>query len=207
MQDFFEAVENRGNRWPAGRRDLHWHLLPPSTQDTVDALLGPYGDLIRTPGMEMVLPRWMHVTVLHAGPHASASDDEVAQMVGLVREAVAGTGPVTLTFSRPSIGTVAIERAARPGAAARALWDATWAATTAVVGERWELLPEIYQPHLTIAYAGADAAHADRAEMKASLSDIDAGEVTMAFPELTLVSQWHDHRRITWEPLATVALG
>ncbi|MFE5669103.1 2'-5' RNA ligase family protein [Streptomyces niveus] len=208
MKDFFESVETRPTApWPAGRRDLHWHLLPPSTEQTVDALLGPYGDLIRYPGMEMVLPKWLHVTVLHAGPHAEASDEEIAQMTALVREAVAGTGPVSLTFSRPSVGTVAIERAARPGAAARALWDATWSATEQVVGERWQLLPEIYNPHMTIAYAGADADHADRAAMKSELSDINAGEVTLEFPTLSLVSQRHNHKRITWELLATVPLG
>ncbi|MEU0526256.1 2'-5' RNA ligase family protein [Streptomyces niveus] len=204
MKDFFESVETR---WPAGRRDLHWHLLPPSTESAADDLLGPYGDLIRTPGLEMVLPKWLHVTVLHAGPHDEASAEEVAQMTDHVREAVAGTGPVELVFSRPSIGTVGIGRAARPGAAARALWDATWAATTQVVGERWQLMPEIYNPHLTIAYAGRDAARADGASMKSELSDIDAGDVTMSFPTLTLVSQWHTHQRIIWEPLATVPLA
>ncbi|WP_051433561.1 2'-5' RNA ligase family protein [Streptomyces niveus] len=169
-------------------------------------MLHPYADLIRAPGMKMVLPRRLHVTVLHARPQAEASDAEIAAMTDGVREAVAGTGPIELVFSRPSIGTVGIGRAARPGAAARGLWEATWTATTEVMGERWQLLPEIYNPHMTIAYA-ADAHNADRAEMKSALSDVDASEVTLTFPELTLVSQWHNHRRIIWEPLATLPLG
>ncbi|MCL7382220.1 2'-5' RNA ligase family protein [Streptomyces sp. 35G-GA-8] len=204
MRDFFAGVETR---WPAYRRDLHWHLLPPSTEQAVDDLLGPYAELIRYPGMEMVTPKWLHATVLHAGPREEATDDEIDEMVARVRDAVTGTGPLTLTFSRPSIGTVAIGRAARPGATVRQLWDTTWTATTAVVGERWNLLPEIPYPHITIAYAGRDAAHADRAAMKAMLSDIDAGEVTLDFPALTLVSQWHTHQHIVWEPLATVPLS
>ncbi|WP_277762474.1 hypothetical protein [Streptomyces sp. IB2014 016-6] len=41
--------------------------------------------------------------------------------------------------------------------------------------------------------------------MKSELSDINAGDVTMTFPSLTLVSQWHTHQQhIIWEPLATV---
>lgn len=46
-----------------------------------------------------------------------------------------------------------------------------------------------------------------RAHLTSILSDVDAGEVTMAFPALTLVSQWHTHENIVWEPLATVPLG
>lgn len=62
-----------------------------------------------------------------------------------------------MTFSRPSIGSLGIERSARPGAPLRRLWDITWKATTAVVGDRWELLPAVAHPHITIAYAGRDA--------------------------------------------------
>ncbi|MEV4998563.1 2'-5' RNA ligase family protein [Streptomyces niveus] len=154
----------------------------------------------------MVLPRWLHVTVLHAGPQASATDAEIAAMTEGVRKAVAGTGPITLTFSRPSIGTVgdrsgSTTRCGRSCAVGRDLDGHDRCGRRPVAAQ-----PETYTPHLTIAYAGSDAAHADRSALKAELSDIDAGEVTLEFPVLTLVSQWHNHRRITWEPLATVPL-
>lgn len=209
MKDFFESVETRpGGPWPAFRRDLHWHLLPPSTPHTVDTLLAPYTQLTRYPGMEEVLPKWLHVTVLHAGPTASASGAEITEMTDRVRQAAAGTGPIEMVFSRPSIGNLGIERSARPGAPLRRLWDITWEATTAVVGDRWELLPTVAYPHATIAYAGRDAPDdTGRADMKSLLSDIDAGEVTLEFTALTLVSQWHTHQRIVWERLAEIPLG
>lgn len=37
MENFFERV---GRFWPAGRRDLHWHILP--TPDEASALAEPY---------------------------------------------------------------------------------------------------------------------------------------------------------------------
>ncbi|GGR20775.1 hypothetical protein GCM10010497_23880 [Streptomyces cinereoruber] len=37
MEDFFAKV---GRFWPAGRRDLHWHILPTPTE--ADALIAPY---------------------------------------------------------------------------------------------------------------------------------------------------------------------
>ncbi|MFE7570674.1 hypothetical protein ACFU76_27575 [Streptomyces sp. NPDC057539] len=27
MEDFFTGVEQRAHAWPAGRADLHWHIL------------------------------------------------------------------------------------------------------------------------------------------------------------------------------------
>ena len=37
VENFFERV---GRFWPAGRRDLHWHILPPP--DEASALAEPY---------------------------------------------------------------------------------------------------------------------------------------------------------------------
>ncbi|MEK8141566.1 hypothetical protein NKH18_00225 [Streptomyces sp. M10(2022)] len=37
MENFFERV---AKAWPAGRRDLHWHILPAASE--ADALLASY---------------------------------------------------------------------------------------------------------------------------------------------------------------------
>ena len=200
-------MENRAIApWPAGRRDLHWHLLPKTVADR-EALAGPYRELARQPGLEPVDDEWLHVTVLHCGPHQDATAGEIQEIATRVREAVAGGGPVELTFARPQVGSVALERAARPGVATRRLWDVTRTATTEVVGERWPLQPAAaYYPHVSLAYAGSQASLADRGVLKQLLSDIDAGEVTLVFSSLSLVSQWHDGRRIVWDSLVTVPL-
>ena len=39
------------------------------------------------------------------------------------------------------------------------------------------------------------------------LCDLDQGEVTLRARSLSLVSQWHDRRRIVWHEIATVRLG
>ncbi|MFF2941255.1 hypothetical protein ACFVSQ_15580 [Streptomyces niveus] len=40
MDDFFAKVMGRTHAWPAGRRDLHWHLLP--SKEEAEALTEPY---------------------------------------------------------------------------------------------------------------------------------------------------------------------
>lgn len=67
VEDFFAGVESRRNAWPAGRADLHWHLL--FDEETVHrTLVDPYRDITAHSGLAAVAARWLHCTVLHAGP-------------------------------------------------------------------------------------------------------------------------------------------
>jgi hypothetical protein len=108
MQSFFARVESRVHPWLAGRRDLHWHLLP-KPQIAHEHLVKPYAELTQHPGLVPVPAEWLHVTVLHSGPQYDASDQEIQEITTRVREAVANTGPIRLTFARPAIGNVAVE--------------------------------------------------------------------------------------------------
>lgn len=206
MEDFFAEVEQRKHAWPAYRRDLHWHGLF-NVEDVRRELTDPYHDLTHRPGLEPVAPQWLHLTVLHSGPEQEATPDEVAQIVEGVRNRCAQVAPFDVTFDRPAVGRVAIECMARPGAAARELWKLTYEATTAVVGDRWPLIPDGYYPHSSLAYAGATHSEADRRAMKIWLSDNGPGPVTLRLEKLSLVAQWHDHRTITWEHIADVPLA
>jgi hypothetical protein len=53
VADFFEAVESRHHAWPAGRADLHWHLLFDETVVN-DTLVEPYCRF----ALLMSLSRW-----------------------------------------------------------------------------------------------------------------------------------------------------
>ncbi|WP_158673890.1 2'-5' RNA ligase family protein [Streptomyces klenkii] len=163
--------------------------------------------MTHTPGLEPVAPQWCHVTVLHSGPVEEVSDEEIRAITGRVRERCAEVRPFELALDRPVVGNVALECPGRPGAPARRLWEITARAGREVLGDRYPLLPAAYYPHLSVAYAGRQAAHADRTALKALLSDIPAGPVSFHVDRLHLVAQSHDGRQITWRPVTTVLLG
>ncbi|ATM24693.1 hypothetical protein SMD44_p10194 (plasmid) [Streptomyces alboflavus] len=196
MADFFHGVTTRTNSWPPGRRDLHWHLIPDAATVRTH-LSGPYSSIIHRPGLGPVAPQWAHVTVLHSGPVEEFLPGEVEAVTERVRRCLVSMPPIELTFDRPSVGGVAVECAGRPGAAARRLWEVTAAATAAVVGDRFPLIPAQFYPHLSLAY-GTGGAVADRREMKALLSDRPGEPLTMRFDQLSRVEQWHDMRSIRW---------
>ncbi|WP_280667101.1 MULTISPECIES: 2'-5' RNA ligase family protein [unclassified Kitasatospora] len=207
MKNFFAGVEARQHHaWPAGRRDLHWHVLP--DEETARQLIEPYEDLLTVPGLYAVPPQWLHLTVLHAGPQQDTSDDELAAIVERVRADAAEIAPFDVVLERPGVGWVALERAGHPGAPARRLWKLTSQAHAAVLGDRVPVTPAAYQPHLSIAYAGTGAELADRAQLKVVLSDIEGGPVVLRAEKLSLVSQWHNGENlICWEHLLDVPLG
>ncbi|MEU9376486.1 hypothetical protein AB0D94_22300 [Streptomyces sp. NPDC048255] len=108
MENFFERVTRF---WPAGRRDLHWHILP--TPAEAAALAAPYQG-ITAPGLQNVPMDWMHCTLLHAiGLGRDAID--IDALLSDVRRATQDVEPFALTFDRPSVGTVGVEISGWPG--------------------------------------------------------------------------------------------
>ncbi|ONK09247.1 2'-5' RNA ligase family protein [Streptomyces sp. MP131-18] len=206
MEDFFARVESRSHAWPPLRKDLHWLVIPPRPLAR-ERLYEPYRTLAEQPGLCPVKPEWMHITVLHAGPQDSASAAEVDQLAAEVARRAADLASFELTLSRPDIGTVAIESKGYPGRSHRQLWELTWQAQRAVVGDRWPLIPASSYPHLSHAYAGVEGHLANRGALKMLLSDLPGEPVTVQVTTLSLVAEWHDRREIRWDVLAEVPLG
>ncbi|MFJ4276110.1 2'-5' RNA ligase family protein [Streptomyces coelicoflavus] len=200
MEDFFTRV---GRIWPAGRRDLHWHILPSEAE--ARALTAPYAQVVDRPGLQPVPVQWMHCTLLHAvGVSRSAIDADA--LVGQVRQYAQTVTPFTLTFDRPAVGPVAVEISGWPGRTFAELGTAVTEATTGS-GVPFTAARSRY-PHMSVAYTTAGAEDVDAVAVRASLADV-AGPLSapVYVDRLHLVEQWHDGARITWEPLAEVLLA
>jgi hypothetical protein len=206
VDDFFNRVETRRHAWPAGRADLHWHLLF-DLAVIEQHLVTPYTPITHQPGLQPVPSRWIHMTVLHGGPIADYRSGEIEAITELVTDRCATIDPPQLTIDRPMIGRVAIECAARPGAPVRQLWELTARVDAEVTGGRHPLLPATYYPHISIAYGIAGDHRPSRTSLKAMLSDIPGEPTMLRATSLALVAQAHDRRHITWTPIATALLG
>lgn len=207
VEDFFSRVESRRHAWPAGREDLHWHLLYDEAL-VEERLVVPYRELTHRPGLEPVPARWVHATVMHGGPVDQYTEAEITAIVDRVGEACATISPFDLIYDRPSVGTVALECPARPGAPARRLWELTAGIDADVTGGRFPRIPDDgYYPHVSLAYGIGGTDRADRRAMKAWLSDHPGGPVVLRATHLSLVAQRHDRRHITWNPVAVVPLA
>ncbi|MFI1524649.1 hypothetical protein [Kitasatospora cineracea] len=87
-------MTTRQSPWLAGRRDLHWHVLPDPV--TARAPAGTWHAAASRPGLNPVPEQWLRVTVLHAGPTSEASGEQIQTMAGLVREQAEQVAPFDL---------------------------------------------------------------------------------------------------------------
>src|SRR5260370_9148288 len=93
MEVFFAPI---AGRWPPGREDYHWHVLP-GTELARQRLARPYGDLTSQPGLAPVRPEYMHITVQHIGPVHDITPDELAEIAGRARAGSGGVASFPLT--------------------------------------------------------------------------------------------------------------
>ncbi|MGY4969560.1 2'-5' RNA ligase family protein [Streptomyces nigrescens] len=200
MKDFFSTVVHR---WPEGREDIHWHILP-DRELVRQTLFEPYRELTHRPNLAPVRPENFHITLLHGPPVTEVSEQEVGDMTALVRKGCKRIAPFELTLDRPALGSVALECAGRPGAASRPLWQLTADAAAEATGGRFRNLPAAHYPHGSIAYAVGDVA---RLPMKVWLSDNGPGPVTIPVDKISLVVQRHDRHEIVWDHILDVPLG
>ncbi|TQF01988.1 2'-5' RNA ligase family protein [Kitasatospora acidiphila] len=200
MESFFDRVRHR---WPAGREDLHVHILPPPEISAV--LFEHYRDLTHRDPLVPVGPEWLHVTLLHSGPMAEWHPGEVEALVDQLGTRLADAEPVTLTLHRPNVGAVALECSCTPGEPTRQLWRACAEEISSVTGNRFPLIPTVHYPHASIAYSTGKLA--ERAELKAWLSDHHTDPLTFIAHRVAVVAQQHDEREITWRLLAELPLG
>jgi 2'-5' RNA ligase len=200
MEDFFADV---ADRWPRGREDYHWHVLP-GTELARDHLARPYRELTAWPGLMPVRPEHMHVTVQHLAPTAEITSAEVEAIATLVAERCAYIAPFAVTASRAQAWETSIVCPLRPGYLLATLWQVTTSAAMEITGGRLGIHPAVYHPHLTLAYA---TARVDTEPMRAWLADCDAGEVALPITRLALVAQRHDGREITFRVLRDIPLA
>lgn len=200
MENFFDRVSGF---WPAGRRDLHWHILP--TPDEAVALIAPYKGLT-APGLRSVPVSGLHCTLLHA-VGLSATDVNTDALVEDVTGYARGLSPFTLTFDRPAVGNAGMEIGGWPGRHPfTEIVDAVIQAT-ARSGADFRAAPSRY-PHLSLAYASEGAENIDAVAIRTALSAIAQPlSGTVFVDRLHLVEQSHDRAHITWNPIAHVPLA
>lgn len=191
MENFFERV---GPFWPAGRRDLHWHILP--TSDEASALAGPYKGLA-VPGLQSVPTRWSHCTLLHA-VGLGAADVHTDGLIKAVASYAQTRSPFPLTFDRPAVGNLAVEISGWPGRPFTEIVEAVTQATVRT-GAAFKAAPSRY-PHISVAYAAEGAEDVD-AVVPLGASVLGAPWLVVA---LTSLSAGAHERALAWAALLTL---
>ncbi|RSM39606.1 hypothetical protein DMB66_58045 [Actinoplanes sp. ATCC 53533] len=122
MESFYASVQQR---WPTGRLDYHWHVLPDPVQ-TRTALFEPYRELTHRDGLAPVSPNWYHVTVLHSVPVDEVTASELdSRLTRSVTQVAANT---TVREQSTEIHRIGARTLHEPGTDAWSIAAGTWRA-------------------------------------------------------------------------------
>jgi 2'-5' RNA ligase len=129
--------------------------LPANAASYPKARPGPLPGADPPAGVASVPPAWVHVTIQHVAPVDAVIGEEIAKIIGVVRDGCAQVAPFELTVGQPEVWGTGIVCPIWPGALARRLWDITAAAARQMTGGRFGTRPAAFRPHLALAYCFA----------------------------------------------------
>jgi 2'-5' RNA ligase len=132
-----------------------WHLLLGGRPEVRALATAAQQRLDRFSGLYMTPQRWLHMTVLRAGPAASITQEAMEVMLARAREILAGIPPVTVTLGRILYHPEAISLGVSSAGALTPVLEAAQAASCEVTGTSGSIenSGEEWTPHLTLCYS------------------------------------------------------
>ena len=143
--------------WRPGRLTYTWHLTFDASP-ALHRLVATYQEALRPlPGLRLVPPRWLHLTMQNVGYVDQVSDAQLATSTAAVRDCVATLQPFELTFHRPHVLREAIVLPPSPTTPVHDLYTQIREALTAALGPgAVPTSPEQargFRPHVSMAYS------------------------------------------------------
>jgi hypothetical protein len=204
MRDFTAVHDHWWWRpgWGLGRRSYTFHFTF-GLQPAVQGLGAEARDRLRGfPALDLVPGQWLHLTTQGIGFADEVSDEDLAAITAAARGRLLVVRPAEVTLSPPATGSEGVLSLVGPDGA---LDPARTALRTAIGDVRGtDSVPEgaKWSPHVSFAYANADA---DGAPFSAALAGLAPVTFTAATAELIRLGR--DRRVYEWETVASLPLG
>ncbi|WP_405842574.1 2'-5' RNA ligase family protein [Streptomyces platensis] len=198
MRDFWAT-----HHWPEGEQRAHWHVLF-DDQPAVHAFARAHAEILnRHPELSPVPVQWLHSTLQSIGPLTPAQASEVAASG---QAALRDFEPFALEIGPAQAIHNAVIPAIHPEDRISELFWTLRRTTEGVIHpETMPKAPEVFWPHMSLAYSSAQWDHDD---LSRALVKLRPPRARMTVRRVFLVNQqqtWRD--KYTWTVLAEVPLG
>lgn len=203
--------ERLTSRWTDGHDSagpdyglLWWLVLLGSHPQLRSAARAAQTRISNFPGLHMTPLRWLHLTVLIAGPADQISEQARNEMLAIARSSLSGTGPITIELSRIFYHPEAIVLTAHPAEALSPLREAAQRATQAVTGHSGtdDRSSPQWTPHVTLCYSTSD----QPAQPIIEALGKELPKCQVPVDNLTLVLQQEAESLWNWSPAGAVSL-
>jgi hypothetical protein len=205
MSPYPARMENhwwqRPGRRP-GRELYQWDMLFRDSPDVHAAAASVQARLAGLPGLDLVAPRWLHVTTYIAGFADEIPASGVRAMVDEASRLLAEIAPITVTIGRIYLDPQAVVLPLEPFAALNPVLSAARAATR-IGGAIGHQDTDPWAPHISVAYSNRRGPAAPViAALPRRIPDL---RVTIT--SLGLVAQVQVGRSWQWRDVADVRFG
>lgn len=189
--------------WRVGRTFYTWHLTFDHAAD-VHRLAGEYAAALDLPGLDVIPPKWLHLTMQGIGFTDEIPTSEVDAITDAARTRLAQVPAfdVTLgpTVTDPEVVRLHVDPA-EPVAQVRT-------AIRAAIADIWgaDRVPEAeagFTPHVSLAYSSSDGP-SDPILRAAEALHVEPAKARISEAQLIVLNR--DHREYQWENYAAVAL-
>jgi hypothetical protein len=194
--------------WPAGRHVCACHLIL-DDQPRLRELIRHYQDaLAHLPNLDLIPPRWLHLTMQRIGFADEISPGELAAVTGRIADRLRGVPVPVVTFHRPTVRSEAVYLEALPAEPTYQLRLAAYQAVAAAIGTRQvqEAPPrrEQYTPHVSAAYVNRDGPAQPIID---ALRDTQQPAVTVTFRVAWILTLHRDHQMYEWTSATPIPIG
>jgi 2'-5' RNA ligase len=190
--------------WKQGRSAYAWHLTFDHADD-LQRLAADYAGALSVPGLDVIPPRWLHLTMQGVGFTDEIPNDQVDAIVTAARTRLAGLAPFEVilgpTVTEPEVVRLQVEPAALVAAvriAIRTGMADVWGAG------RVPDAADDFIPHVSLAYSSSDGPAAPIAAAAAAVR-VQPARATITEARLIVLNR--DQKQYQWTTYATAPLG
>jgi 2'-5' RNA ligase len=196
--------------WQTGQ-DFYACFLTLEDQPELRGLVRRYQDALgHRPGLDLIAPRWLHITLQGVGFADDISPADLAAITERIGERLRAVRPPTTTFHRPTIRPTAVFLKAVPPEPLYRLRLAVHQAITSVVGpgQFGEAAPDPgkFAPHVSVAYASPNGS-GPVPPLTEAMKDTAARPVSATFGAASLLVFRRDRHAYGWASATPLPIG
>jgi hypothetical protein len=196
--------------WGVGRRFYMWYVTFDGDHAVPD-LARAYERRLGLPTLDLIPPRWLHLTTLGVGFVDEVDQADAGRIADAARRRLAGLAAITVRIGPAVVDSEVVRLQVTPAEPVIALRRELRAAIADVWGADRTPEPDdgffsgdVFEPHVSLAYSNGDA------DMQAILGAVRRNEpppVTTTIRRADLVAVHRDSRMYEWTSIARAQLG
>jgi 2'-5' RNA ligase len=193
-----------------GRHFYACHIIFENQPDVQRLAAFYQAPLRKFPGLDLIPPPWLHLTMQGIGFTDEVSGGEINRITAGISGRLASITPPVVTFIRPTVQSDAIYMPAAPAAALDEVRGNTHEAIKEVLGP--ERSPDMnftqalqkYKPHVSIAYVNRDGSALPYIE---ALRGISHDPVRLSIRAVSILAFHRDNRMYEWTSAIPITIG